>query len=69
MWRTLAATERDAAAAAGAEFWDTSLWYCSPAGECPAFVGATVQRVDQIHATREYTQKLVPVFQERLGAA
>ena len=64
VWTAASKGEADAAAAAGVDYWDTNLWYCSSLGYCPSFVGTTPVRSDGLHLTLEYAATLTPVFAE-----
>lgn len=55
-----------AATATGAAYIDTRRWFCNDEGLCPAFVGTTPLKRDQIHTTRQYAGVLAPIFKDEL---
>lgn len=55
-----------ATTAAGARFIDSKLWFCSESGACPAFVGTTPVKRDNVHTTKQYAGTLVPVFKDAI---
>lgn len=54
---------RQAAASEGANFVDTKSWFCS-AGQCPAFIGMTPLKRDNVHTTRQYAVLLDRVLRD-----
>lgn len=40
--------------------------FCTPTGACPSFVGTTPTRIDTVHMTVEYGQKVAPILAETL---
>jgi peptidoglycan/LPS O-acetylase OafA/YrhL len=59
---------RDAAAESGATFIDTKSWFCSE-DECPAFIGDTPLKRDNVHTTRQYAVLLAGVLRDAVAAA
>jgi len=62
VWRSFSRHAADQAASHGARFVDTSLWFCTPAGYCPAVIGTTPVRRDKVHMTNAYSQSLAPLL-------
>lgn len=58
----------EATQAVGAKFIDTRRWFCNEAGYCPAFVGETPTKRDDIHTTKQYAVTLEAVFRDALAA-
>ncbi len=48
-------------------FVDTRPWFCAN-DQCPAFVGSIPTRVDAVHMTPQYAERLGPVIREYLVA-
>jgi peptidoglycan/LPS O-acetylase OafA/YrhL len=59
---------QEAAAAGGAAFIDTRSWFCS-GNECPAFIGGTPLKRDNVHTTRQYAVLLAGVLRDTVTAA
>lgn len=59
---------KEAAEAAGAAFIDTRSWFCS-GDECPAFIGQTPLKRDNVHTTRQYAVLLARVLRDAVAAA
>jgi peptidoglycan/LPS O-acetylase OafA/YrhL len=45
---------------------ETRSWFCSPDGECPAFIGKTPVLADGSHLTDNYSRALGPVLRDKL---
>ncbi|UKA48946.1 acyltransferase [Arthrobacter sp. FW305-123] len=63
-YNDLTFAERRAFEEVGAKYVNTSPLFCSPNGACPAFVGATPVKLDQVHMTLWYGGKLAPALNE-----
>lgn len=59
IWRQMHDAEKATAEAVGARFVDTSPWFCSDRGMCPAFIGDAPVRLDMLHVTETYAATLV----------
>lgn len=68
-WHQISVAEQEVANRSGVIYWDTSRWFCSAAGYCPAFVGTTLIRYDNVHPTSQFLNLLVPLFSEKLRLA
>lgn len=70
-WISMAQDEQDVAESlgVGAVWIDSSPWFCSGDGLCPAFVGSTPTKHDQAHMSPAYGQKIYPVIGESLTGA
>lgn len=55
--------------AAGARFIDSRSWFCNDSGACPAFVGTTPVKRDNVHTTKQYAVTLAPVFKDAIMLA
>lgn len=66
MWVSMQRAEQVAAEATGAHYVDTSSWFCSADGSCPAFVGSTPVRTDGNHMTTEYSRELASELEAML---
>jgi peptidoglycan/LPS O-acetylase OafA/YrhL len=69
VWKATSKAERTLQAVNGAVWVDSRPWFCSPSQMCPAFVGTTPARVDEIHMAPPYGIKILPAFAESLRAA
>ena len=67
-WRSVAETERKAAAAVGGLWIDSRPWFCS-GRQCPSFVGATPTKRDWAHMTPQYGEKIYRAIDESLKQA
>lgn len=65
-WQVQQRAEEAAAAATGARYVDTHLWFCTTVGLCPSFVGNTPVRWDSSHLTQQYADGLRGEFHELL---
>jgi hypothetical protein len=65
-WSTRATTEQALAAKLKGAWIDSSPWFCYQ-GLCPAFVGTTPTRIDQVHMTQPYAVKIGPSVAEVLN--
>ncbi|UVJ38735.1 acyltransferase family protein [Arthrobacter sp. CJ23] len=64
-WYTdLTFAERRAFEDAGAKYVNTTPLFCSSDGICPAFVGETPVKLDQVHMTLWYGEKVAPALNE-----
>ncbi len=61
-----ATAERAAAVATGGTLIDTADWFCTTAGQCPAFAGSTLMRIDDTHLTDRYATALAPLMRAAL---
>jgi peptidoglycan/LPS O-acetylase OafA/YrhL len=61
-WKQFAAAQRQAADVAKATYVDTSGWFCTESGRCPAFVGTTPVRADGGHLTVAYAKELAALI-------
>lgn len=68
-WLNVAQTEQMVAESVSGVWIDSRPWFCSDDGQCPAFVGSTLMKLDQRHITRAYGEKISPVMAESLAAA
>jgi hypothetical protein len=68
VWRQMHDAEAAAAKASGADFLDTSQWFCSDRGMCPAFIGTTPVRLDLLHLTATYASTLAEPMRTALKA-
>lgn len=69
-WREKFEAERDAVTQSGARnasAVDVSSWFCSSGGSCPIFIDGTPVRVDSVHLTRVFGERLSGVLAESLG--
>jgi peptidoglycan/LPS O-acetylase OafA/YrhL len=66
LWMNWAQTEQDLAKSFGGSWIDSRLWFCSPGGRCPSFVGSTPTKNDDTHMTEAYGQRIQPVIRESL---
>ncbi len=57
-WNTLRTLEEGAAREAGGVYVDTQSWTCTPAGQCPAFIGTTPVMADGVHLTNAMSRRL-----------
>ncbi|WP_416954508.1 acyltransferase family protein [Nocardioides sp. T5] len=64
-WLQQAAAEKDIASNVGGQFVDSRHWFCAD-DLCPAFVGSTPMKSDQVHITPQYQKLIVPAVTERL---
>ncbi|MGV8967344.1 MAG: acyltransferase family protein [Cellulomonas sp.] len=62
VWRSFSSHADKEAASHGAQFVDTSLWFCTPTGYCPPVVGTTPVRRDNVHMTTAYSESLAPLL-------
>lgn len=62
-WRTGLAAEQTIESAI-VHVFDTSEWFCGQSGRCPIFVGHTILRRDYVHTTRQWAEKVAPLFKE-----
>ncbi|MBJ7357428.1 acyltransferase family protein [Nocardioides sp.] len=56
---------RDGALAAGAEFVDTTRWFCAY-GKCPTVIGDYIARRDRAHVSVSYAEYLTDELEEQL---
>jgi peptidoglycan/LPS O-acetylase OafA/YrhL len=68
-WLTEALPEQNLAAALGGTWIDSRPWFCSGGRLCPSFVGSTPTKVDSVHMTPSYGQKIFPVMGESFREA
>ncbi|MGY4858082.1 acyltransferase family protein [Cryobacterium sp. AP23] len=66
-YRVVTEANEAAAASAGAGFINTRSWFCNDWDECPLFVADTPVKRDVVHTTRQYAEKVVPLFKEELA--
>ncbi|KQV07003.1 acyltransferase family protein [Leifsonia sp. Root112D2] len=66
-WLTMNQAEQAAASEAHARYFDTSSWFCSSDGSCPAFVGTVPVRTDENHLTVAYSSGLGPELADMLS--
>lgn len=51
----------------GGEFVDSRSWFCTEEGRCPAFVGTTPTKLDELHMTPQYGAVIAPSIGESLA--
>lgn len=68
VWHQMHNAEAAAAKATEAAFIDTSPWFCSDRGICPAFIGTTPTRLDLLHVTASYAATLADPIRASLKA-
>ncbi|UVF60307.1 hypothetical protein SEA_MURP_33 [Gordonia phage Murp] len=49
------------------KFVDSRQWFCTSEGQCPAFVGTTPVKLDELHMTPQYGAKITPAIGETLA--
>ncbi|MFF1252992.1 acyltransferase family protein [Pseudarthrobacter sp. NPDC058329] len=64
-WSSFVAAEQSAAKQFKAEVIDTRPLFCQ-ANRCPAFVGTTPVKVDHVHLTQAYVEKIAPAIDAAL---
>jgi len=62
VWRSFSSHAAKEATSHGAQFVDTSLWFCTPKGYCPPVIGTTPVRRDNVHMTNAYSESLGPLL-------
>ncbi|OUE19405.1 O-acetyltransferase OatA [Clavibacter michiganensis] len=67
-WKVGDRAQRDAAAALGIAYVDTSALFCWEE-RCPSFVGTTPTKRDSVHTTPTYAQEMTPAFRQVLDEA
>lgn len=67
-WTTTSSVERAAVEAVGGIYVDSRALYCVGA-RCPAFADTTPVKLDLVHITIAYAQKIAPALVETLRAA
>lgn len=65
-WIDVAAAEESLAQKIGATFIDSRQWFCTDA-LCPAYVGTTPVKLDEVHMTQQYAVKIAPAIREYLA--
>lgn len=65
-WTDFAETEQDLAKSIEAKWIDSRTWFCRDERYCPSFVGTVPTKMDRVHMTPAYGQKIAPVIQESL---
>jgi peptidoglycan/LPS O-acetylase OafA/YrhL len=68
-YQELVFAERRSVEATGATYIGTQRMFCSTNGECPAFVGETPVKMDSVHMTPWYAEKVIPALKELLAPA
>jgi hypothetical protein len=68
-WRSIARSEQNAAKSVGGTWIDSRPWFCNEAGLCPTFAGSTPTKLDTVHMTLAYGEKIYPVMGESLESA
>jgi hypothetical protein len=69
-WKGIANAEQDLATSIpGARWIDSRPWFCDERGRCPSFVGSIPTKMDPVHMTPAYGQKITPVIGETLRVA
>lgn len=66
-YNMLRTAEETAAEAGGARYVDTSPLFCNAVGACPAFIGTTPVKLDAVHVTLWYGEKVAPALKELIG--
>ncbi|WP_320536346.1 acyltransferase family protein [Pseudarthrobacter sp. IC2-21] len=67
-WSQFLASEQSVARSINAAVIDTRPLYCV-SNSCPAFVGTTPVKVDHVHLTQAYVQKITPAIESALVKA
>lgn len=65
-WFSIGAAEERIAAKIGGAWVDSSRLFCDDRGVCPSFVGTTPTKMDKVHITADYAQKIAPGLAEEL---
>ena len=60
-WRTAFSAEQSVVSDK-VHLLDTSEWFCSQTGRCPAFVDATPTKRDYVHTTTQWAVAMAPIF-------
>ena len=68
LWNDRADADRELAESIGAVWVDSRPFFCSPGRLCPAFVGSTPARVDEVHMATPYASKIVGPLVESFRA-
>ena len=63
-WARTSGQLRDVTESAGREYWNTSRWFCTEDGYCPAVIGDVIVRRDDRHITEQYSATLGALFDE-----
>ena len=61
------AKEESSLAGGEVRWLNTAAWFCAHDLRCPAFVGDTILKTDEIHTTRQWATAVAPVLDEALG--
>jgi peptidoglycan/LPS O-acetylase OafA/YrhL len=63
-WQQMAMNQQAQIKKLGGVFVDTSRWFCTSSGVCPAFVGTTLVKKDAYHPTVAYMNLITPAITE-----
>ncbi|KAF0963794.1 acyltransferase family protein [Rhodococcus sp. T7] len=66
-WTTMSKVEEDLAHGSGFAYVNSRDWFCV-GGYCPAFVGTTPVKLDKVHMTSQYADRISPALRESLTA-